>query len=97
MQYGTVAHMRALPGKEAEINELLSAEHRRPKGFVAQYVYQSVIEPRDFIMTIVFEDYDSYHDNSHDPEVGANFQKLRALLEDDPKWYDGNIIHSVTV
>ena len=36
----------------------------------------------------------TYRANADSPEQDARYQKLRALLEDDPEWNDGEIVYS---
>ncbi len=88
--YGTVARLRAKPGKEAELRSYVV--ERKPKGMVGGAIYQLDSDPRAFIMTVLFEDKASYHANAQDPAQDREYQRLRGLLSEDPIWDDGEVV-----
>lgn len=93
--YGTVARMRAKPGSAEQLRALAAEyEDLEVPGFVASYVYQLDADENDFYMAVVFEDRESYRRNAEDPAQDARYRRMRALLELDPKWHDGEIVYS---
>ena len=42
----------------------------------------------------LWESREAYTSNSSTPEQDARFGRLRALLESDPEWHDGEIVVS---
>lgn len=93
--YGTVARMKAKPGSGdllAEMGHQLSDD--RPAGIVGTWVYQMDAGANEYIMAVAFESREAYRANADSPEQDARYQKLRALLEDDPEWNDGEIVYS---
>jgi hypothetical protein len=41
------------------------------------------------VIVAVFDDRDTYFENADAPEQDARYQRMRALLADDPTWTDG--------
>jgi len=95
--YGTVARMRAKPGTGEQL-KALAAEYEdiEVPGFVASYVYRLDDNPDDYYMAVLFEDRESYRRNAEDPAQDTRYRKMRALLEADPKWHDGEVIYAST-
>ena len=46
----------------------------------------------ELVAVAIFSDKDSYHANAGDPGQHEWYLKLRALLEADPEWEDGEIV-----
>ena len=94
--YGTVAHFRAKPGTEQQLQQINKEyETLKVPGFVKQYVYRMDSNPNEYIMTVVFQDKASYVANAESPDQHQRFMKFRALLESDPEWHDGEIVYSM--
>ncbi|MGL4648577.1 MAG: hypothetical protein ACRC1H_04150 [Caldilineaceae bacterium] len=92
--YGTVAKLRFKQGMEAEMLELREAMAKRtPVGAVATIVYKSDAEPLVWYLAHVAESQESYVANANSPEQHAQYQQMRALLEEDPEWNDGEVLH----
>ncbi|MEE9162754.1 MAG: antibiotic biosynthesis monooxygenase [Candidatus Neomarinimicrobiota bacterium] len=93
--YGTVARMRAKSGQSQAIVNMLNEWNRvrRPnvKGVVGGYVLIPDDNPDEPVMIAIFQDKDSYVANAQDPQQDQWFQQLRAHLEADPDWTDGEI------
>ena len=96
--YGTVARLRVKPGMEAEVAAFLRdwARNRRPvvPGAIGGYLYQLDRDPHTMVMAITFADKASYHANAQSPEQDKEYQRMRALLTEDPIWEDGEIVVS---
>jgi heme-degrading monooxygenase HmoA len=93
--YGTVAHMRLLPGKFAEIEalgRLEAAENRTTPGMIGDWIYRLDRDPNEVVMVTVFESRDLYWANAQDPEQDRSYRRLRALLSEDPVWHDGSVV-----
>src|SRR5580765_745921 len=94
--YGTVARMRAKPGMREQLMELdrQEAEMANIAGYVGEVVYQMDADPDVYYLAIIFESKAAYEANASSPEQDARYQQFRALLEEDPKWHDGEIVRS---
>jgi hypothetical protein len=51
-------------------------------------------DPDEYILAVAFESREAYAANAASPEQDARYQELRALLEADPEWNDGEIVHA---
>lgn len=92
--YGTVARMTVKPGMEQELAEQLeSFEAVKVPGFIRSTIYRLDGDTNECVMAVVFDSKESYVANAESPEQSARFQEMRALLEGDPVWSDGEIIH----
>jgi quinol monooxygenase YgiN len=92
--YGTVARMRVKAGAEAQLDQLsaeFAAEGPTP-GMVGQYVFRSEADPREYWLAVAFTSKEAYRTNAESPEQHARYERLRALLETDPEWHDGDIV-----
>lgn len=93
--YGTVARLHPKGNSEAGIRALLdeyAGEGRTPAGFRHSFVFRPDQNPYDrptLFLIALFDDEDTYRANAASPEQDAEYQRLRALLEDDPDWMDG--------
>ena len=93
--YGTVARMKARAGTGELLNELGRQLHEvRPAGMVGTFIFQMDADPDEYIMAVAFESREAYRANADSPEQDARYQELRALLEADPEWHDGEIVYS---
>ncbi len=92
--YGTIARMRLKEGAEAAM-ERLTEEFKtfNVPGYLGEYVYRTDADPREHYLVVLFESKEAYWANAQDPAQNTRYEQLRALLEDDPEWHDGEIIH----
>jgi len=94
--YGTVAHLHVKTGHaQAMMTYMRDWEReRRPKvqGAISGYLFKLDSDPHEMIMVAVFRDKESYLANSNDPGQDRWYQRMRALLEEDPVWEDGEIV-----
>ena len=92
--YGTVARFRLTPGKEAELSGLLREfEQAKVPGAVSEYLYRTDDDSNEYYLAVVFAGKEQYMANADSPESDTRYQRLRALLEADPEWHDGEIVH----
>ena len=95
--YGTVARFRLIPGKETDLADVLREfEQAQVPGAVSEYVYRSDDDPNEYYLAVVFTDKERYMANADSSEQDARYRRLRALLETDPEWHDGEIVYSAT-
>jgi heme-degrading monooxygenase HmoA len=93
--YGTVAHMRLLPGKFQELEalgRLEAAENRTTPGMIGDWIYDLDRDPDEFVTVTVFESRELYWANAKDAEQDRSYRRLRALLSEDPIWHDGEVV-----
>jgi hypothetical protein len=92
--YGTVATMWVKPGMESKLNELSDQwwRERAPKvkGIMSNTVFRT--NDNEYILIAVFDSKENYEANAGDPEQDAWYQQMRACLEADPDWNDGEVI-----
>ena len=95
--YGTVAKMRLKPGMEQElIEELKAFESVKVPGFVRSVIYRLDAGANDYMMAVVFETKAAYSANAASPAQDARYQRMRALIESDPEWHDGEIVYGAS-
>jgi quinol monooxygenase YgiN len=94
--YGTIARLHPLPGRLDELKEELSSfgsgGRPAPPGFRHGYVFvpdRELYDRPTVFLVAVFDDKASYQANADSPEQDADYQRMRALLADDPDWMDG--------
>lgn len=91
--YGTVARVRVKDGMQAAFEQnLKDFENRQAPGFVRALLYRTDADPNEFIMAVAFTDKAAYVANAESPEQAADYEGMRALLESDPEWNDGEIV-----
>ena len=91
--YGTIARMKV---KKENLEALQAwakeAETRQVPGFRAAHVLIPDHWNDEVIVAVMFEDKGSYDKNADAPEQHESYLKMRALLEADPEWTDGEWI-----
>jgi heme-degrading monooxygenase HmoA len=94
--YGTVVRMQVKPGQEEAVKALNERwrRERNPEaaGFIADYALKSERTPGEWIVLVIFDTEANYRKNAADPEQHRQYEQLRALLETDPEWNDGEIL-----
>jgi quinol monooxygenase YgiN len=92
--YGTVARMRVKPGSELALLEMSESGELDAPGVVFQYIYRLDNHPNEYMIVVGFENKEAYVSNANSPEQHQRFLEYRKLLEADPEWHDGEVIHS---
>ncbi len=97
--YGTVAHLKVKPGQMDAFKALMDDfnTNRRPKGYLGEVVYQMDSNPNELMMAVFFDSKETYHANANDPEQDKEYRKMRELLDADPEWHDGEVMHQFWV
>jgi hypothetical protein len=94
--YGTVALMKPKQGREQALKAWMDRwwTERRPKvkGAISSTIHRNESNPAELIVAVVFETKEDYEKNAEDPEQDKWYQEMRALLESDPRWMDGEVI-----
>jgi quinol monooxygenase YgiN len=94
--YGTIARLRVKPGMEARFASLFAElESVEVPGAIGEYLYRMDEAGSEYYMAVAFADKDSYLANADSPAQDARYRQLRALLEADPEWHDGEIVFSL--
>jgi heme-degrading monooxygenase HmoA len=87
--YGTIARLRAQPGRHEHLMDVGTQERvRRTPGFVTQHGYRSDTDPNEYWLAVVFESKEAYRANAANSAQDASYRRLRELLADDPEWHD---------
>ena len=94
--FGTVAIIKPKAGQESAVAKALDSwwGERRPKakGAIASTLHRNESNPSELILSVVFDSKENYQANAADPEQDKWYQELRALLESDPHWMDGDVL-----
>jgi hypothetical protein len=94
--YGTVFRLQPKIGTEDEVVRLVEQWGRdrgpKVKGFRSSYLYS--LDSGGMVGVAVFDSKEAYQANAEDPEQDRWYRRLRELLESDPEWNDGEVVHS---
>jgi len=94
--YGTVAILKPKQGMEKalvdEFDRWWSERRPRAKGAVASTLHRNANNPSEVILSVVFDSKENYDANANDPEQDKWYQQMRANLESDPRWMDGEVL-----
>ncbi len=89
--YGTVAKMRVAPGNREKLREITARQMQTPvAGYQSSYVLWENNSDVGWLF-VIFDDRESYDRNADDPAQNDRYMELRALMEADPEWHDGEI------
>jgi quinol monooxygenase YgiN len=88
--YGTVARMRVKPENRSKLEAVFKDQDRSIKGHMGTYVLMENDSENVWILA-VFEDRGTYDANADDPAQHEQYERYRALLEEEPEWHDGEI------
>ncbi len=91
MMYGTIAKMKILPGKEAD---MMNMARQRPKGIVFEHVYKLDSGNDEYMLVVGFESKEANKANAESPEMHEAYLEYRKFLAADPEWHDGAIVES---
>jgi quinol monooxygenase YgiN len=94
--YGTISIMKVSPENRSKLNAMFEAwwSERRPNvsGAIASSVHVNDANPGEVIVSVIFESKETYDANAADPEQDKWYREMRALLEADPRWIDGEVL-----
>jgi quinol monooxygenase YgiN len=95
--FGTVARVVVQSGTEPEFLDIVeqwTRDRGASTGLIAGYGFHLVKRPREYLLVSVFADRETYETNANDPLTDSWYQRMRATLEADPEWNDGEIVQS---
>ncbi|HYP41886.1 MAG TPA: antibiotic biosynthesis monooxygenase [Chloroflexia bacterium] len=93
--YGTIARLRLKAGKEEEFTALGQSEDElHIPGHLGEFIYRMDNDPNEYFMAVIFDSKESYHANANSPEQNSRYEQMVALMESEPEWHDGEIVHS---
>lgn len=88
--YGTVALCRVPAEGLARLQALAAAEDELGiEGYLGTDVLVSDNHDDTVVLVVRFVDRDSYVANADSPEQHERYLEFRALMAEDPVWYDG--------
>ncbi|MDQ2942121.1 MAG: antibiotic biosynthesis monooxygenase [Candidatus Dormibacteraeota bacterium] len=89
-----MARYRVKPGQEQKfLDELKSMEGEPPDGWLYMTVFRSTKDPNEIWVSVVFENEAKYKKSADSPEMDKQYRKTLELLQGEPEWHDGNVIH----
>ncbi len=92
--FGTVARAKIKPENRRAFEDVMTKQMADApvQGFVAGYTMWPEKMDDEVMLVAIFEDRDSYMRNADDPAQDARYREMRALLESDPDWTDGEFV-----
>lgn len=95
--FGTVVLMRPKLGHEADVVEHFKQwwEHRSAdvKGAVGCSIRRNANDSGELIGTISFGTREDYAINAEDPQQDDWYRQLVDLLQEEPRWIDGEVLY----
>ncbi len=89
--YGSIFNLKPKKGKKEELISHLKYDEDKPEGGIAWYVLNPDNDG-DLVGIAIFKDKEAYVKNAERPEQHENFMKMMDLLDEEPKWNDGNFV-----
>jgi len=88
--YGTIARLKVSRENLEKLDALTKEQMgRKPEGAKAVNVLVPDERDDEAYLVVFFEDKASYLKNADDPAQHQDYLKMRALLDADPEWIDG--------
>jgi antibiotic biosynthesis monooxygenase (ABM) superfamily enzyme len=91
--YGTIARVKVRKDKIREFfalgKEWADREQKRAFGYLGGEILWEEKEEGRACLVVHFSSRESYIENANSPEQDAFYRRLRACLEEDPEWIDG--------
>ncbi len=95
MPHVTTFRFKALPGKRADAVSLFEKwakeEQSQATGVLEYSVIASNDDADECLAYVCFDTTENYKKNSDRPAQGAWYQELRAMIQDDPEWFNGTV------
>lgn len=95
--YGTIARMTLKPGAFETLQQQMAdiQSELSTAGWQSTTVYRSDDDPNEIWLAVVFESKEAYRANAESPEQGKRYEQMRALLQADPDWHDGEVVSNL--
>lgn len=94
--FGTIAVAKPRPGQESAVVEHWNRwwRERAPTvpGVLLGTISRNASNPAELLVTVAFASKASYEANAAAPEQDRWFRELVALLEEEPRWIDGDLL-----
>jgi quinol monooxygenase YgiN len=94
--YGTVAIIKPKAGSEqavvAHFDKWWNERRPKVKGAIASTLHRNEQNPSELILSVVMDSKANYEANANDPDQDKWYQQMRALLDADPRWMDGDVL-----
>jgi antibiotic biosynthesis monooxygenase (ABM) superfamily enzyme len=88
--YGTIARLKISRENIAKLRDETERQLSRPvPGFRTSHVLVPDEREDEAYLVVLFDDRESYQKNADDPSQHQDYLKMRALLDADPEWIDG--------
>jgi quinol monooxygenase YgiN len=85
--------MKVTPGKLERLRKVLEDwDGGSVDGAIATYVYTSDKDINEVVFTVLFRDVEAHNANARNPVTADWFQAVRANLDSDPEWTEGEVI-----
>lgn len=96
-QHVTFFRMKVTPGKLDELVALMADEpaNMASSGFEAAIMGKSKDDPNTVWAAVSWDTSERYYANAERPEQNAEYEKMRALLEADPEWFDCDVLQEI--
>ena len=90
--YGTIWRVRVKDGAEPALKALMDEfEARHVPGFIGHYAYRLDADPNVYMSAVVFASREAYVANANSPEQQALYERMTAVFDGAPEWFDGEI------
>jgi hypothetical protein len=94
--FGTTALLKPHSGQEPAVVEHFNRwwRERAPSvpGVLLGTLSRSASNPAELLLTVAFASKSSYESNAADPEQDRWYRQLVTLLEEEPRWIDGDVL-----
>ena len=88
--FGTVGHLRFPPENLDRLRaEMDDPAYKNVEGYRSSQLLVDENTPGHAVVVVWFDDRETYFKNAEDPAQDARYQRMRALLSEDPTWTDG--------
>jgi len=93
--FGTIARAKIKAENRTAFEEVMRQQMTDSgpiDGFVAGYTVWPEKMDDEVMLVAIFRDRESYMRNADDPSQDGRYREMRALLESDPEWMDGEFV-----
>jgi hypothetical protein len=86
--------MKVLPGRVDDLKKLMEGEDDRVagRGWEMDVVGVRKDNPNEVWGAVTWDTSERYYANAESSEQNAVYEKMRALLSEDPEWFDCDVI-----